>query len=144
MFSNLFRNNIQKIGFEDIQSMYKNPEKYILINTLPINQQECLIYNTISYEKEEALLNDLIQSYDFHSKHIVIYGKNSIDITSSEKCIQIQGLGFQYVFHYCGGLFEWLLLQDIYGRDEFPTTNYTLDILKYKPQKYISTNLLQN
>tara|TARA_B100000123_G_scaffold134123_2_gene98939 strand:+ start:2836 stop:3270 length:435 start_codon:yes stop_codon:yes gene_type:complete len=144
MFSNLFHNNIQKVGFEDIQSMYKNPEKYILINTLPINQQDCLIYNTISYEKEEILLNNLIQSYDFRSKHIVIYGKNSLDITSNEKCKQIQGLGFQYVFHYCGGLFEWLLLQDIYGRDEFPTTNYTLDILKYKPQKYISTNLIQN
>lgn len=144
MFSHLFRKNIQKVGFEDIQYMYKNPEKYILINTLPNNQQDCLIYNTIPYEKEEALLNSLLQSYDLHNKHIVIYGKNCLDDSSEKKCNQIHGLGFQYVFHYCGGLFEWLLMQDIYGRDEFPTTNYILDILKYKPQKNISGNLLQN
>ena len=85
MFSHLFRKNIQKVGFEDIQYMYKNPEKYILINTLPNNQQECLIYNTIPYEKEEILLNTLLQSYDLHNKHIVIYGKNSIDETSEKK-----------------------------------------------------------
>jgi len=34
-------------------------------------------------------------------------------------------------------LFEWLLLQDIYGYDEFPTTIKVLDILKYKPSKII-------
>ena len=33
---------------------------------------------------------------------------------------------------YIGGLFEWLLLQDIYGDDEFPTTTKIIDILKYK------------
>ena len=32
-------------------------------------------------------------------------------------------------------MFEWLLLQDIYGNDNFPTTSKDLDILKYKPKK---------
>ena len=32
-----------------------------------------------------------------------------------------------------GGIFEWLLLQDIYGDDQFKTTSRELDILKYKP-----------
>ena len=38
-------------------------------------------------------------------------------------------------------MFEWLLLQDIYGDDEFPTTTKELDILKYKgvPAKYYLT-----
>jgi hypothetical protein len=36
---------------------------------------------------------------------------------------------------YLGGMFEWMLLQDIYGRDEFPTTSKVLDILKYKPKR---------
>ena len=29
-------------------------------------------------------------------------------------------------------MFEWLLLQDIYGYDNFPTTIKELDILKYR------------
>ena len=50
------------------------------------------------------------------------------------------------VYLYAGGLFEWLHLQDIYGKQEFPTTTYILDILKYKPMPtftidYISTNV---
>jgi len=45
----------------------------------------------------------------------------------------LSGLGFQDVYLYMGGMFEWLLLQDIYGADEFPTTNKFLDILYYKP-----------
>jgi hypothetical protein len=41
--------------------------------------------------------------------------------------------GFPEVYVYSGGLFEWMLLQDIYGQDEFPTTKKVLDILKWKP-----------
>ena len=144
MFSNLFSKNIEKIGFEDVQHIYKYPQKYILINTLPINDQECLIYNTLSYDKEEQTINSLLQSYDFRTKHIVVYGKNECDESADKKYKQMQTLGFQHVFLYGGGLFEWLLLQDIYGREEFPTTNYTLDILKYKPIKRFSMNLLEN
>ena len=29
-------------------------------------------------------------------------------------------------------MFMWLLLQDIYGDDMFPTTNKCIDLLKYK------------
>ena len=74
----------------------------------------------------------MISMYDLKSKHIIIYGKNANDESSEKKYQQIQKLGFLYVFLYSGGLFEWLLLQDIYGKEEFPTTTYTLDLLKYK------------
>ena len=40
-------------------------------------------------------------------------------------------LGFRDISIYCGGLFEWLLLQDVYGRSEFPTIG-NADILSYK------------
>ena len=43
-----------------------------------------------------------------------------------------------------GGLFEWLLLQDMYGSDEFPTTNKELDVLKYKPISILNIHLLGN
>ena len=144
MFANLFAKSIEKIGFEDMQQICKYPQKYIIINTLPLHEQDCLIYNTLLFDKEETTINNLLQNYDLKSKHIIVYGKNNCDESADKKYKQIQGLGFQYVFLYSGGLFEWLLLQDIYGREEFPTTNYTLDILKYKPTKQLYMNLLEN
>ena len=49
-----------------------------------------------------------------------------------KKYYQLQKLGINNIFIYMGGLFEWLLLQDIYGNDQFPTTTEIIDILKYK------------
>ena len=65
---------------------------------------------------------------------IIIYGKNSDDQTIYNKYEQLNKLGFYNIYLYSGGLFEWLLLQDIYGKDEFPTTIFELDHLKYKSQ----------
>jgi hypothetical protein len=43
-----------------------------------------------------------------------------------------------------GGLFEWLMLQDIYGYDEFPTTKKELDFLKYKAPSRLNISLIEN
>jgi hypothetical protein len=51
-------------------------------------------------------------------------------------------LGFYQVYIYTGGLFEWMLLQDIYGADDFPTTKKELDILKYKGNKVFGVGLI--
>ena len=51
-------------------------------------------------------------------------------------------LGFQTVYLYVGGMFEWLCLQDIYGNEEFPTTTRELDILKYKSPRTFGGYLL--
>ena len=64
---------------------------------------------------------------------IIIYGKNNSDDLAYKKYEQMLKLGFSNTHLYVGGLFEWLLLQDIYGEDEFPTTSKELDILKFKP-----------
>ena len=103
---------------------------YILINTLDSNTQNCLIYNTINYNQEEKYINDLLKN-DIN-KNIVIYGKNCNDISALSKFKQLKNLGFKNIKIYMGGLFEWLLLQDIYGIDKFKTTNKEIDILKYK------------
>jgi len=132
MFSFFTQNSINKISFEDLQYAIRYPEQFIIINTLSVNEQDCLIPNTVKYTKEEEIINNMISMYDLKSKHIIIYGKNANDESSEKKYQQIQKLGFLYVFLYSGGLFEWLLLQDIYGKEEFPTTTYTLDLLKYK------------
>lgn len=142
MLSSFFKTIIKKASFEDMQYAINYPSKYIIINTLPINEQSCLITNTVSCHEEEKLLNDMLNTYDFKNKSIIIYGKNTVDNTAENKYNQIKSLGFTNVLLYSGGLFEWLLLQDIYGRDEFSTTSYMLDILKYKPSNSLSKLLL--
>jgi rhodanese-related sulfurtransferase len=134
MFKGWFEGpTIQKIGFEDIGHAIKNPDLCVLINTMSIGEQECLIQNTVPYDQEEQLINDIITKYDHVNKKIIIYGKNAADNSVDRKYRQLIGLGFSNVYIYPGGLFEWVLLQDIYGFDEFPTNKRILDILKYKP-----------
>jgi len=134
--------SIQKINFEDMQNVIKNPEIYVLINTLPEIDQTCLIPNTISPAQEETMINSFLQKR-MKQVRIVIYGRNSNDDKIYDKYQQLQKLGFHNIFLYTGGLFEWLILQDIYGFAEFPTTAKQLDFLKYKPKQILNVGLLQ-
>lgn len=130
-----------KINFEDIQFITNNPDSYLLINTLNENQQDCLIPNTVSILQEETLVNKLIKNGN-KKINIIIYGANSNDEKIYKKYQQLNSLGFQNIYLYVGGLFEWLMLQDIYGEKEFPTTIRQLDFLKYKPVKKLNIPLL--
>ena len=134
--------SIQKINFEDMQTAYKNPEIYLLMNTLPLSEQTCLILNTLTPQKEETLMNRYLNSNK--NIRIIIYGRNSNDETTYKKYNQLVNLGFTNVYLYLGGLFEWLLLQDIYGFDDFPTTTRQLDILKYKPGQKLNISYIEN
>ena len=58
---------------------------------------------------------------------------NYLDKSIVKKTEQLVDLGFTNIFIYVGGLFEWLLLQDIYGKDNFPTIGDELELLKFKP-----------
>ena len=135
MFSRFFTKTYNKLSFEDVQFAMQHRDQFILINTLPALEQSCLIKSTISHSEEEHTINGLLQQYGLADKKIIIYGRNSTDETITTKYNQLTNLGFQMVYLYVGGLFEWLMLQDIYGKDEFPTTTYTLDLLKYKPMR---------
>lgn len=134
--------SIQKINYEDIQHVIKNSEVHILINTLPENNQDCLIPNTTNINQEELLINKFIKTGNKQIK-IIIYGSNSNDEKIYVKYNQLTSLGFYNVFIYTGGIFEWLMLQDIYGDIDFPTTKKELDILKYKPNKVFGVHLLE-
>jgi hypothetical protein len=152
----LFSSEINKVNFEDVLYAVKNsvdnslenshkskkrfvnslhhplPPQYIIINTLPPSEQECLIKNTTPFEVEEKIINDILANGECDYYNIVIYGKNYDDITVENKNKQLQNLGFSRVFVYSGGMFEWCLLQDIYGADVFQTTKKVGDILKHK------------
>jgi hypothetical protein len=131
-----------KINYEDVQYILKNPEGHLLINTLSDAEQECLIVNTMNIKNEENIINSCIKNGRKDIK-IIIYGKNCNDDKTVNKYNQLTALGFYNVYIYVGGLFEWLMLQDIYGLNEFPTTKHELDILKYKPCKVLNVQLLE-
>jgi len=131
-----------KINYEDVQFIIKNPEGHLLINTLSTLEQNCLIVNTININNEENIINSCIKR-GAKDIIIVIYGKNSNDEKLYNKYNQLTSLGFYNVYVYTGGLFEWLMLQDIYGEKDFPTTKKELDILKYKPNKVLNVPLLE-
>jgi hypothetical protein len=132
----------QKINFEDMQYVIKNKESYLIINTLSENEQKCLVLNTLPANDEENVINKLLKNGN-RAVNIIIYGKNCNDNKIYEKHSQLISIGFYNVYIYVGGMFEWLLLQDIYGETEFPTTSKQLDILKYKPTKVLGIPLLE-
>jgi len=127
---------IKKVSFQDVQYAQSN-EHVTIINTLPENEQTLLIYKTIMANQEIQEVERAIQT----KRIIILYGKNSNDETIYVKYNQIVKLG-GIVYIYIGGLFEWLLLQDIYGTDLFKTTNKTIDILKFKPNNILNTNYI--
>ena len=134
--------SIKKINCEDMQKACKNADNYVIINTLETHMQKCLIYNTMPIENLEEVINSIIKK--FRNKNIIIYGRNSNDEKVYKKYEQLVALGFTNVFIYVGGMFEWLLLQDIYGSELFPTTIKELDILKYKSQRIFDVKYISN
>jgi rhodanese-related sulfurtransferase len=91
----------------------------LLIHIMDTKQQ-ILIQSTIHADIEEESINNAINKNDF-DKQIIIYGKNTHAIEALvKKQKQLASLGFKNVKIYIGGLFEWALLQDIYGTKEFP------------------------
>ena len=133
---------IKKVNFEDVQYVIKNSEMFMLINTLTKDEQNCLIYTTSDLQKEEDLINTFIKLGNYGVK-LIIYGKNCNDESIYSKDEQLRKLGFYNTFIYVGGLFEWLLLQDVYGKLMFPTSTREIDILKYKSNKMLDIKSIE-
>jgi len=133
--------SLNKINFEDMKSMVSNGND-IIISTLPVQRQDCLLCGTLSASREVAVLNETLTQGNPSGIRVVIYGENSSDDTVVPKCEQLIKLGFADIYIYVGGLFEWLLLQDIYGFELFPTTSIESDLLKFKGRRKMSVKLL--
>ena len=134
--------NIQttkKVNYEDIQMIINNkPPNILLINTLGLNEQTCIIPNTVNVNMEEKIINDNLKNSELK---IILYGKNNSDKTVEKKFLKLQGLGIANIYIYPGGIFEWLCLQDIYGEKNFKLTSKELDILKFKPKSLFTNGL---
>ena len=121
--------SIKYINFEEVQRAI-NSSSSIMINTLPIGEQYCLIVGSVVGADEENCINELLATNK--KVQIIVYGKNCADTGVIKKATQLYSIGFTNICVYVGGLFEWLLLQDIYGKTEFKTTTKIVDLLKYK------------
>ena len=130
---------IPKVSYEDLQMVvYRNlnvQHSTLIINTLPPSLQHCLIKTTVDIRFEERVVNSFIQARP--NIMIIVYGKNSNDITILHKYEQLVKLGFTNVHIYTGGIFEWMLLYEIYGKELFKITKYEIDILRYRPKSVL-------
>lgn len=134
---------IPKVSYEDIQMIvFRNQNiaySVLLINTLPEKMQHCLIKTTVDIRIEEQVINEHISNN--RNIMIIIYGKNSNDISILHKYEQLVKLGFVNVHIYTGGLFEWLLLYELYGKELFNITKYERDHLKYRPKSVLLNSM---
>lgn len=104
----------------------------LLIHTM--EDESILIDRTLTIEKETAKINSLLADHNYDI-HIIIYGKNVDDYEILiQKRVQLLKLGFRNVWFYPGGLFEWILLRDVFGTRQFPTTADAKDLIKYRPK----------
>jgi hypothetical protein len=136
--------NQLQIAFDDVQHLIQNKSsidfEFYFIHTLLDSEQSCLILHTLESHEEVRKINDmLVGGSEMNMKKqnvkLFIYGRNANDPSVYTKYKQLIGLGFQNVYIYAGGIFEWLLLQDIYGQDMFPTSGQPcIDFLKFKPK----------
>lgn len=125
--------SINTANFDDVR-MSKGCS---LIHVMDEGEQNVMIKGTLSIEDEIDVINDILSKQMQTESVIIIYGKNTDAVPKLVKRYrQLRGLGFINTFVYFGGLFEWLLLQDIYGIGEFQIENLTnlkIDALQYKP-----------
>lgn len=136
----------------NINHFDKELPNWFLINTMKNvpEYQSCVLPYTIPPDLEETIMNWMIKHKRMSTCKIIVYGLNTCDAIPEQKYTQLKKLGFT-VYIYQGGMFEWLLLQDIYGdcrtngeliditqfphfdEIEFPTTQKNMDILRYRP-----------
>ena len=147
-----------RINFEDMQSVIANrgaggagtdrgvvsaahTVTYLIISTLKSEFLNCVISGTVPAAQEEARINDILSGNTVNGDTItiIVYGLHATDETAYAKYEQLLKHGITRVCVYLGGMFEWLLLQDVYGADLFPTSGKkeAADIIKYRPQRSI-------
>jgi hypothetical protein len=121
------------VNYQDVLSVSLGKHRALLITTLQQTEISVLIRGTIPLAKEEEVVNHFLSKDT--TIPIFLYGTNNNDTKVFTKYEQLIGLGFKNVYVYLGGLFEWLLLNEIYGTDNFPIQGSELDLLKYAPKR---------
>jgi hypothetical protein len=106
------------INYDTLREMKK--EGALIIHTMDENEN-VLIVGTLCANRETEKINKMMSKNDYE-KDIIIYGRNCREYENLiKKKKQLASFGFKNVYIYLGGMFEWLLLQDVYGSALFPT-----------------------
>jgi hypothetical protein len=102
------------------------------INILSEVDQAVLIGNSLTATEELHQFKQFLDTDDLE-KTVIVYGRDYMQLDAlKEKQKKLVEMGFRSVHIYPGGLFEWLLLQDSYGTEHFPTRGYpNNDLLQY-------------
>ena len=108
-----------------------DPKDEALIDTTRDEQQSHLLSVNFDYISIQPINKGLLKAME-------------VEIINAFLFNETRKLGFQNVYIYVGGLFEWVLLQDIYGMEDFPTTKQERDHLKYKGRSIFTSLLLKN
>jgi len=145
MSSILFKAPVSNIGFDDILVALKDKTRYIFISTMPVDMQNALIPNTIPCSDEATTINRIMDEFNTAKYTLIVYGKNACDTDPSKKYEQLWNLGFSDIHIFPGGMFEYILLNDMYGEKLFPISGsngtgspvVTVDIMTYRPIKNI-------
>jgi hypothetical protein len=117
-------------NYHQLQDRMKNQNDIVLINTLPLTRQDCLIKGTLKALIEVEHMNKLLKTNK--NKEIIIYGLHHTDLSVIQKYNQLKKLGFKNVHIYFGGMYEWLLLQEVFDITNFQTDGYIKNIVEYK------------
>ena len=115
------------IGYDELKSYIRDGA--VIINTLPLDEQSVLIAGTTPASREIEVVSRSLSDAD---SVICVYGRNCSDNSVFDKYKQLRELNAKNVYVYGGGMFEWLLLNDIYGASLFPTMGREPDILLFR------------
>ena len=63
-----------------------------------LEEQECLIHNTLPITEEVIYMNELLENQQY--EYIYVYGKNYMDRSINKKYEQLISLGFKNVYIY--------------------------------------------
>ncbi len=122
-----------------------NNAKVILLATPQVDAKMWCIDGTLTPEMEEREINRIIQKYSSSGKapeeKIVYYGLNSVDRSPDEQTAKLASHGIEASV-YRGGMFEWLLLREVFGADNYPVvstlaisnSNVVINPLDYLPR----------
>jgi len=122
-----------------------NSAKVILLASPLVDAKMWRIDGTLTPETEEREINRIIQNYSSCGKtpeeKFVYYGLNSVDKSPDEQAANLATHGIEASV-YRGGMFEWLLLREVFGADNYPVcsnvptsnSNVIINPLDYLPR----------
>ena len=119
---------VQRATFEDVRANVSG-KTGLVISVLAETDQQVLISGTVPCVDEVAEVEKAIHE----KKEIIVYGTNNHDERVLTKYNQLKKLGGLPKV-YVGGLFEWILLQEFYGKERFALTTYDFDLYQYRPK----------